>query len=546
VVIRHGLTFALLNKAPSARIQLLAPNSQARSLRLHYWILGFVLLYELFLFGFFVRWAWCRRTPEQPLTLAGETLVVNGDGYGYYAWLRSLLLDRDWNFGNEFDEHNPRGEYVPDTTTAIGKRANHYPVGPALLWAPAAITTHLLRTNVPGPWSAWPANGYSLPYQIAVGLTSMIVSLATLILLFGICRFYADQESSALAVAFLVFGTTLLNYQAIEVAMSHSSATFATALLVWYWLKTYGSRSWLRWAGLGALVGLTALMRYQLALFAVLPAGEFLFATFRRGEPVSWRSIGGGSGKLALAGLCSTIVFIPQMIAWKVVYGHYLVAPLALAHCWLQPDLSRILLSTDRGFFYWTPLTFLLVVAQFWFLMRKHPADSESIAGSRQPVALLLAALALQVYLLASVTGDVVCLGSAFGYRQLTECTVMLAPPMAVLLQRGFSGHRAFWMTLCLALCAWNMNLLALYHFEILPRQGGADLSTLVAKAWRLPGAWPAGFILFLSGPAMLGMYLFNRRQELIEPIAQPMRKRLRLAASIPLAFLSRLRIRQG
>ena len=35
-------------------------------------------------------------------TLAGEGWIIRADGLGYYAWLRSLLIDRDWSFANEF------------------------------------------------------------------------------------------------------------------------------------------------------------------------------------------------------------------------------------------------------------------------------------------------------------------------------------------------------------------------------------------------------------------------------------------------------------
>ncbi len=57
-------------------------------------------------------------------TLAGEGLVVRGDGLGYYAWLRSALIDHDWSFDNEFDDHNPMRQAVPapGVRTDLGRR----------------------------------------------------------------------------------------------------------------------------------------------------------------------------------------------------------------------------------------------------------------------------------------------------------------------------------------------------------------------------------------------------------------------------------------
>jgi len=506
--------------------------------RLHFWILGALLLYQLLLFSFFSASAWGRRSADRPQTMSGEGVLIYGDGCGYYAWLRSLLIDGDWNFENEFDEHNPLHQSLPGDTTAIGRRANHYPVGPALVWAPATLVTHAMCVSMP---SQWPADGYSLPYQLAVGLTTLGAAVATLFFLFGICCFYAERTMAALAVCFVVLGTTLLNYQAIEVSMAHGLGAAATALLVWYWLGTYGSQSSARWLGVGALVGLAGLMRYQLALLALLPVGESVFTARRRGSG----SIFGQVGRLALAGGAATLVFVPQMIAWKAIYGHYLLSPLVLAHSWLHPDFERILLSTDRGYFYWTPINIMLVAGMIAALLPRN----KSLAGAacskaivvafelaapardlpfepaapasdiaefeirqRETLTCLLLAFAAQVYLLASVTGDGVFLGTSFGYRHLTEATILLAPGLALLLQSGTPARQSVLLALCGMLCIWNVLLMAQYHREILPRQAGAELQALFESCLTLDRTWPQGMLLFLAGPALVCTVLLLRR----------------------------------
>jgi hypothetical protein len=77
---------------------------------------------------------------------------------------------------------------------------------------------------------------------------------------------YAARPTiAALAAAFLILGSTLVNYDAIELSIGHGSGIGATAFLVWYWLRTYGSPRGTRWLAVGALVGLATLMRWQLA-----------------------------------------------------------------------------------------------------------------------------------------------------------------------------------------------------------------------------------------------------------------------------------------
>jgi hypothetical protein len=216
-----------------------------------------------------------------------------------------------------------------------------------------------------------------------------------------------------------------------------------------------------------------------------------------------------GAGLLALAALCSILLFIPQMIGWRLVYGQWLLAPIALKRCWADPDFTRILLSADRGYVYWTPLTLILAVFLITMPWRAGRQEAAPISPRwRQQVILLGCVLIAQIYLLASITGDGVFLGSAFGYRHLTECTVLLAPAMAWALQSASPVGRMAWTVLFMGLCFWNELLMALYHREILPRNGGGDLSELISKAGGIARAWPRGFALFLSGPILFAACL--------------------------------------
>src|SRR5207302_2971460 len=103
------------------------------------WILALVLLAEAYLFAGYHHERWRKGLVplDKPQTRAGEGLVIRCDGLGYYAWLRSLLVDGDWSFDNEFDEHNVLGDFVPPPTwrTPTGRRALPWSIGPACWWA---------------------------------------------------------------------------------------------------------------------------------------------------------------------------------------------------------------------------------------------------------------------------------------------------------------------------------------------------------------------------------------------------------------------------
>src|ERR1700722_6089445 len=86
------------------------------------------------------------------LTLPLSNPWVRGDGVGYYAFARSLLIEhrldftKDWLEANEtyrLGRTNAAGEILPNQYTTTGHLDNHFSVGPAILWAPFLITAHL-------------------------------------------------------------------------------------------------------------------------------------------------------------------------------------------------------------------------------------------------------------------------------------------------------------------------------------------------------------------------------------------------------------------
>lgn len=429
------------------------------------WPLAVVVAFELFLFAdyFHERRVKSLLPRDDPQALAGEGLLIRSDGLGYYAWLRSLLLDGDWQFDNEFDEHNALGDWLPEELTATGRRANPWSVGPACVWALPVAAGHLFVRG----------NGYELPYQLLVGVTTLLASFVGLGFIYKVCRQYAAPQPAALAAALLTLGTSLVYYNVVEGAMAHGIGSAAVAGLVWYWQRTYGAAQPGRWLMVGVLLGFVAAVRWQLATLAVLPIVEVLFsdASEKRFAPTLLRSV----AKLLLAALGAMLGFAPQLLAWRVVYGDWFVAPMPVAHNWLTPAFGQVLLSPNRGLFYWTPLALLACAG---FALPRGVCSRSSL--------ILAAAFVLQVYALASVSGQGVYLGVAFGMRQLTESLVLLAPGLALLLGHvSPRGYRLLAGLGCL-LVLWNLLLLSQFRYGYLPADAGADVGTMLSNAGRL------------------------------------------------------------
>jgi hypothetical protein len=486
-------------------------------------VLGVVLILLAVELTFFVNChytRWSRALPAlgKPATQTGAGLIIRSDGLGYYAWLRSCLLDGDWDFDNEFDDYNVVGDFVPVATmrTPLGRRTNPWSVGPACVWALTVVPVHAILCAVGPGGTPWPADGYSLPYQLAAGCTTLVFSGLGLFFIYQICLFFTEATQAALTAVAMTLGTSIVYYNTIEVSMAHGIGTTVVAALVWYWMRSFGRRCLRRWFSIGLLVGAAALVRWQLVTLALLPAGEALLSFCRF---AGLRALVGSS----LAALLGAVLgFTPQLIAWRCVYGSWLAQPIVAADNWLYPPLDALLWSQDRGLFYWTPLSglaFLGLAGALVYGSRSRcsvrgtaplpsPCQRETQADQatrgHAVLALLLLAFAAQVYVLASLWGNGVYLGVSFGMRHLTEVQVLLAPGLALLLnrvsQRIFPGVAA---GVC-CLLAWNLLLVTLFYRGALPANAGADGSTLVQKASQF---LQRGHALLLSGvflPAIL------------------------------------------
>jgi hypothetical protein len=468
--------FRLLSRWQTRRIGR-SPEERAR------WALVAVALFEIGLFAVhhWDQWRHGLVPLGTPQTLAGEGLVVYGDGYGYYAWLRSALIDHDWSFDNEFNLHRPLDHHIEKDPerTEIGRRPNPWSIGPACIWALAVVPGHgtvQLLQSLDLPWAA---DGYTLPYQLMVGCTTLLAGILGLVHLYGICRHFARPTRAALAAALMTLGTTIVYYQTIEVSMGHGLGAAVLAALVWCWLRSYGSKAPGRWLLIGALVGLASLMRWQLATFAILPAGEALLACID-GLRLGLRDVGKSLLGLALAALAGAVVFFPQMYAWHCVYGQWLGSPMKLAHNWLHPNLWQVLASQDRSLFYWTPLTLLAAVGFLWAFRSRHGSLEKLSGPGKAPLVLLAGAILVQVYALASIQGDGVYLGSAYGFRQLTEMVVALAPGLALLLERATPRVYRWLGALGCALLLWNLVLICQHRQLLLSAESGASLEQLL------------------------------------------------------------------
>jgi len=202
---------------------------------------------------------------------------------------------------------------------------------------------------------------------------------------------------------------------------------------------------------------MAALVRWQDAIVLALPAWEVLSAR-RRGSTSTGQGLAFGV-TLAL-GFAGAVV--PQLLAWRSIYGSWLVLPQGGSFMrWGDPAVGSVLFSTRHGLFLWTP-ALLFAALGLWWLWRR-----DRVVG----VASLLT-FALAVYVNAAVADW--WAGEAFGARRFVSCTPIFALGLAAVGARlEAAGRVAALRTAAIALTIYNVLFLLQYQLFM---RGHSDL----------------------------------------------------------------------
>ncbi|MDW8030176.1 MAG: hypothetical protein RMK94_17495, partial [Armatimonadota bacterium] len=165
----------------------------------------------------------------------GKRWLFTADGFYYYSYAVSIVLDGDVDFANQYQFSkgvgNPkdRERVVPET----GRPMNAVGIGAALLWMPGFLLGHgltkvLFQGNTP--------NGYELVYQIPTYFWSFLAGLLGLWLLYRLLKETFTPNLALLTVIGILFGTALSNYAFMHANMAHwiSGATAIAYLYAVY------------------------------------------------------------------------------------------------------------------------------------------------------------------------------------------------------------------------------------------------------------------------------------------------------------------------
>jgi hypothetical protein len=442
---------------------------------------------------------------------------VRGDGVGYYAYARAPLIEHNLDFTHDYQQANAsfrenrldeNGQPTAEFRTRTGHLENHFTVGPAILWAPFLLAAHAGVLLARSFGSAIPADGFSLPYRIAMGLATALYGFLGLFISFRIARKYVDETWALLATLAIWWASSLPVYMYFNPAWSHAHSAFVVALFLWYWHETRDARSLRQWILLGALAGLMLNVYYaNLMLFAILPfeALRDYGAAFRK-VTASSPTVAQLLARHAAFGLTLILCLLPTFIAHRIIYGGIFETGYGSVSQWNwgSPYLLSVLFSSNHGMISWTPILLFAVIGlvAFW---RSVPR----VGG-----AFLLAAIAFY-YFIASYPDWAGI--SSYGSRFFVSLTALFVLGLAVFLDRftrSFRKRGAALAASCVFLACfvfWNAGLMFQWGSHLIPARGPISFPQMIRNQF---------FTVPRQITAQLETYLF-RRKAMMQQIEQ-------------------------
>jgi hypothetical protein len=384
------------------------------SLSLKSWLLGCCLIV-----GFaFIHPKWEKSQTEA---------TISWDVSGYYMYLPAIFIYQDIKelafLPEIIEQYTP--SYKPDQ--AFQHESGHfvmkYSAGMAVQYLPFFAIAHAVAT-----WSAYPADGFSLPYQIAIHWGSFLIAFLglwwTRLLLL---RYFSDR-ATALSLLLLVFGTNYLNYTSFDGAMTHNWLfTLYTGLLLLvdnlYRRPSYGQA-----LATGSVLGLMVITRPSELVALVIP---ILWAW--KGLPNRLEYWKDHLGKLGTALLGGCLAVGIQLIYWRYVSGDWIVYSYQdQGFDWWEPHVYEVLFTFKKGWLVYTPIMLLALIG-IGMLFRRARGLFPSVLTYFLINFWIVSAWSIWWY------------GGSFGQRALVQSYAVMAIPLTAFLS-WMLEHRIRWM----------------------------------------------------------------------------------------------------
>ena len=294
---------------------------------------------------------------------------IAGDGFGYYSYLPAKFIFNDPNYDFKWFNKAHDANYVysafpnPEQNLLVeygNKKINKYYQGLSFIWMPFFVFGHVIAKI-----THYPADGFSLPYQLAIGLASLFYLFLGLFYLRKLLqKLFKDDLAATIAPIFIFYGTYLYYYGINLNSQSHVySFTFITLFMYFAFSFCKEDNNKLTNFLLSALcLAIVACIRPLNGLVLFVTPLFFTKTTFKNIFKFQELKL----AHLAIA-LLTIAVLYHQLSIMYIQTGTFLPYTYTDEHFdFSNPRLFDVLISYHSGWFVYVPLAFISFFGAFF------------------------------------------------------------------------------------------------------------------------------------------------------------------------------------
>lgn len=361
---------------------------------------------------------------RQPNTEA----TISWDVAGYYLYLPAVFIYGDLkklSFGAEMLAKYHSAPELSAFPHSSGNRVVKYSGGQALQYLPWFLAGHAGAKLL-----GYPADGFSLPYQFAISMGSLLVAMLGLwFLRKTLMRFFSDR-ATALTLLLIALGTNYLEYTAFHGALTHNWLFTLYAILLYVTIRFYEKPSLALAGVIGILVGWAALTRPTDIISAIIPLAWGIRSRVDFSARIKFWL--GHWPKLTLAAVLTAAIGFIQLAYWKYASGEWIVYSYQdQGFSWLRPHVLNGLFSYRAGWLVYSPVMVFALIG-FVPFARQQPR--------LWPAALVFCCL----YMYITFAWDIWWYGGSLGQRAMVQSYPVWALALAALVEWAFRQKRVF------------------------------------------------------------------------------------------------------
>ncbi|HTA63621.1 MAG TPA: hypothetical protein VK835_14245 [Bacteroidia bacterium] len=291
--------------------------------------------------------------------------IICWDVFGYYLYLPFSFIFDDIELKNEqrvwdiINTYHNTATFYQGVKLENGVYIMKYSMGLAILYAPFFFIGHIMAV-----FTSYPADGFSLPYQISLFVGCLFYTIVGLYFLRKILLHFFDEKTTAITFLLIIFGTNYFAHTAIhgQGAMPHNLLFSLYAALIYFTIKFHEKYSYLYAAICGSLIGLMALSRPTEVIAVIIPMlwGITNISGAKEKLSVVFKNL----PKFLLLFFCVGAIGFLQFIYWKIHVGKFVFnsygANPGEGFEFTTPYFMEVLFSFRKGWFIYTPIMLLM------------------------------------------------------------------------------------------------------------------------------------------------------------------------------------------